>query len=364
MSIPRLRAYAINRSLFAPTTLARAIRKLGFVQADPIRAPARAQDLILRHRVRGYRAGDLERRYPQLEIEEDFFVNHGFLPRPIQVLMHPRGAGANVRGRKAQDLLAFVRERAQVHPREVDAHFAHGSVRNYWGGSSSATTHLLTRMHYGGLLRVVGRDAGIRLYAAHTHGPLPTARDERHARIDALVDVAVALYAPVPSATMAWLVNRLRYAVPQWAGELRQASERAKVRLAHERVDGVDWYWPHGEEPRDVGTDDEVRFLAPFDPIVWDRRRFELFWGWSYRFEAYTPAPRRKLGYYAMPLLWRGGMIGWGNFSVSKGQLESSIGYVAAKPPRDRAFRRALEQEIDRLRVFLVVRGRDTAQLT
>ena len=36
---------------------------MGFVQADPIRAPARAQDLILRHRVNNYRAGELERRY-------------------------------------------------------------------------------------------------------------------------------------------------------------------------------------------------------------------------------------------------------------------------------------------------------------
>ena len=58
-----LRRYAVARSLFAPTTLARAIDELGFVQADPIRAPARAQDLTLRHRVKGYRAGDLERRY-------------------------------------------------------------------------------------------------------------------------------------------------------------------------------------------------------------------------------------------------------------------------------------------------------------
>src|SRR6187397_126055 len=174
IALDHLRRFAVARSLFPPTTLKRALHKLGFVQADPIRAPARAQDLILRHRVRGYRAGDLERRYPQLEIEEDFFVNHGFLPRSIQVLMHPRGAGAAVRGKRAQDLLAFVRERLHVHPRQVDAHFAHGSVRNYWGGSSSATTHLLTRMHYGGLLRVSGRDAGIRLYAAHTHEPLPT----------------------------------------------------------------------------------------------------------------------------------------------------------------------------------------------
>jgi len=74
ISIEQLRRYAVARSLFRPTTLGRAIDKLGFVQADPIRAPARAQDLMLRHRVTGYRAGDLERRYPRLTLEEDFFV--------------------------------------------------------------------------------------------------------------------------------------------------------------------------------------------------------------------------------------------------------------------------------------------------
>src|SRR3954465_5240502 len=93
MPIPNLvdlRRYAIARSLFKPTTLMKAIARLGFVQADPIRAPARAQDLTLRHRVIGYRAGDLERRYPRLSIEEDFFVNYGFMPRELHALMHPR----------------------------------------------------------------------------------------------------------------------------------------------------------------------------------------------------------------------------------------------------------------------------------
>jgi uncharacterized protein YcaQ len=89
-TLPHLRRYAIARSLFTPTTLSRAIAKLGFVQADPIRAPARAQDLTLRHRVTEYRAGDLEARYPRLTVEEDFFVNYGFLPRATQALMHPR----------------------------------------------------------------------------------------------------------------------------------------------------------------------------------------------------------------------------------------------------------------------------------
>src|SRR4249919_871439 len=90
ITLDDLRRFAVARSFFKPTTLKRALDRLGFVQADPIRAPARAQDLILRHRVKNYHAGDLERLYPRLGIEEDFFVNYGFLPRTTQVLMHPR----------------------------------------------------------------------------------------------------------------------------------------------------------------------------------------------------------------------------------------------------------------------------------
>ena len=85
---------------------------------------------------------------------------------------------------------------------------------------------------------------------------------------------------------------------------------------------------------------DTVRLLTPFDPVVYDRDRFELLWGWVYRFEAYTPAPKRKRGYYALPLLWRDRVIGWGNLSVKNGELNLEFGYVGS-PPRDRAFKRA-----------------------
>src|SRR5437870_4163092 len=89
-TLERLRVHAICHSLFPPTTLKAAIRRLGFVQADPIRSPARAQDLILRHRVKGYRAGDLERRYLSLDVEEDTLYAYGFLPRTVWQLLHPR----------------------------------------------------------------------------------------------------------------------------------------------------------------------------------------------------------------------------------------------------------------------------------
>jgi uncharacterized protein YcaQ len=362
-----LRRFAVARSLFPPTTLRRAMTRMGFVQADPIRAPARAQDLILRHRVKAlrktsssraedYRAGDLERHYESLGIEEDFFVNYGFVTGALQALMHPRPDSRAQRTRE-QLLLDFVEQRGAVHPREVEEHFAHGTVRNYWGGSSHATTHMLDALHYRGKLRVARREKGIRVYRTHQHEAVPLDGAARRARIDALVDVVVNLYAPLPGASLSYYVRRLRYAVPQWEKEITGALSRARERLAQARVDGVDWFWPNEENPRRALAPETVRLLAPFDPVVHDRSRFELLWGWVYRFEAYTPLPKRKLGYYALPLLWRDRVIGWGNLAVRDGDLKSELGYVAGKPPRDRMFKRELEAELERMRLFLGAKG-------
>ena len=363
ITLDHLRRYAVARSLFTPTTLKRAIERLGFVQADPIRAPARAQDLTLRHRVKNYRVGDLERNYAKLGVQEDVFINYGFVTNSLQALMHPRPAvgvpaggsrpWSPARKKQAQLLLEFVRERGAVHPREVDNHFSHGSVKNYWGGSSNATTHMLDAMHYRGLLRVARREGGIRIYSAHQHELGPIDEAARRERIDLLADVAIRIYAPLPGRRLSFLLRRLRMAVPQWHVELTSALHRAKQRLSHTRIDGVDWYWLAEENPAAAASPDHVRLLAPFDPVVWDRDRFELLWGWIYRFEAYTPAPKRKLGYYALPLLWRDRVIGWGNLSVKDGKLQSDLDYVQSHPPRDRAFRRKLEAELDRVRDFL-----------
>jgi uncharacterized protein YcaQ len=153
------------------------------------------------------------------------------------------------------------------------------------------------------------------------------------------------------------LVRRLRYAAPQWTAALTGALHRAKQRLARGSVDGVEWYWPADESPHDAMLRDDVRLLAPFDPVVWDRRRFEILWGWPYRFEAYTPIAKRQYGYYALPLLWRDRIIGWGNASVTTGRLQVDVGYAGSRAPRDRGFRRALDEELHRLHLSLRPRG-------
>ena len=81
--------------------------------------------------------------------------------------------------------------------------------------------------------------------------------------------------------------------------------------------------------------------------------RFEQFWGWAYRFEAYTPLAKRKLGYYALPLLWRDEVIGWGNLCIKAGRLQADFGYVAGSKPKDRGYARELEAELARMQRFL-----------
>jgi uncharacterized protein YcaQ len=197
------------------------------------------------------------------------------------------------------------------------------------------------------------RESGIRIYAAHQHPPTPDDEATRQERIDKLVDVAVGIYAPMPGRSLRFLVRRLRFATPQWHSELTGALERARERLGHTSLDGVEWYWPAHEKPSRSAPQAMVRLLAPFDPVVWDRARFEILWGWVYRFEAYTPAPKRKRGYYALPLLWRDRVIGWGNLSLKNGELKGDFGYVDSAPPSGREFKRELEMELARVRAFL-----------
>ncbi len=340
-------------------SLAEAFRVRGFVQADPIRAPARAQDLILRHRVRGYRAGDLERRYRALGIEEAYLHAYGFAAPALRALLYPRFDPAAPDGfhRPAgleAEVLAFAQARPQTHPRDLEAAFGRVTARNGWGGLSKATTRALDALLHYGHLRVTGRESGVRVYApAVTASPgMPPAE-----RLLGLALHLVDLLAPVPAATLSALVSGVARGVLGPQGAAAKAHVLCSPALAVLEAEGTRYVvraeaigaWP-SPSPR------RVRFLAPFDPLVWDRRRFEHLWGWPYRFEAYVPEGRRKLGYYAMPLSWGDEVIGWVNCRQDGGQLDVRAGYVAAGD-RGVRFARQFDEEAARLAAFLTPRG-------
>ncbi len=298
----------------------------------------------------------MERRYPRLGIEEGFFINYGFLPRETLTLLHPRLAPRSWDTKMhshAEEVLAFVRQHGRATPKEVQAHFDHGRIKR-WGGNLSLSNHLLEGLHYRGLLRVVQRKTGTRIYEAIEYSQQDDGPEARLARAGQLLDIAVRLYAPMPAASFGYLCGLLRHGARHLAVEVRQVQEQARSRYAHAEIEGVLWYWPQGEKPAGARyrVDDKLRFLTPFDPVAWDRRRFQLFWGWEYKFEAYLPAHKRRMGHYAMPMLWGEHMLGWANLKVVDGRLRHQLGFAGSRP-RDRAFQLALEEALQHMRTFL-----------
>lgn len=360
----QLRRYAVRRSLFQASSITDAVNRLGYVQADPIRAPARAQDLILFQRVAGYRIDDLESQFTDLPLMEDTIYNYGFFPLSHHALLHPR-AHSPYSARIATQhrpiraaLLTMLATQAEVHPRDAERAIGGGKRINGWGGSSSKTTMMLDMLHREGLARVVRREKGIRIYATQ-HAAADLAPE---VRARGLVHTIVYLYAPISRScllTFLRLIEKRRPGVhcqAALADALRDGIYRAAV------VAGVEYIWPADEDVADDCADG-VRLLAPFDPIVWDRKRFAHFWNWDYRFEAYVPAHKRIRGYYALPMLWRDDVIGWANVRTENGNVIIAPG-LSKHIKLDSEFHMALDHEATRIARFLTPRDGDVGGVT
>ncbi len=239
-----------------------------------------------------------------------------------------------------------------MHPGELAARFGSDRVVNAWGGYSKATKAALERLHYRGLVRVARRDSGIRVYEVAPPRPEAHPHDERLGRL--LVVVANVL-APVAETTLRTIAAQLRRALTgtpdHRAARQVLAGLLERNELERQPVGTVNYLSPF-PAPMPEDPPARVRFLAPFDPLVWDRRRFEHLWGWPYRFEAYTPAARRIRGYYALPVLWRDQVVGWANADVTDGRLRVQLGF-ADRRPTAASFQREANAEAARLAAFL-----------
>ena len=350
-SLRQLRARTAAHTFFSAGTLAQAFERLPFLQADPIRAPARAQELILRQRVAGYRVGDLDREYPALDLEEGYLYVYGFLPRALWQLRHPPNAARLTA--LERKVLAKTSELGVVHPDGLRTELGGRTSVNAWGGRSTQVKLALESLHSRGLLRVARREKGIRLYGLCPPPAELLAPEQAFARV---AQAVVAVLAPAPQRSLRSILVRLARRISGLRHPARELELLvARGELRREEVDGVAYISPAlgARQPESPTEPGRVRLLAPFDPLVWDRRRFEHLYGWEYRFEAYTPVAKRVRGYYALPLCLGDRVIGWANVSAPrKGEVELELGFVAARP-RGREFTRELDAEVERLRRFL-----------
>src|SRR4030095_12028141 len=287
-------------------------------KADPMRAPARAHDLILRQRVKGYRAGELERRYASLELEEDFLYAYGFLTRALWQLVHRRRITELPEVEK--NILRTVRSHGATHPKQLAQLFGSERRTNNWGGYSRVTKLALEDLHERGLLRIAGREKGVRGYQAALP---PREHVSAKERLRRLLLAIVNILAPVSERTLRDAAKPMRDLLATFPAVLANLVSAGE--LQKQVIDGVSYVLP-AQKSNLYNAGRCRRFLAPFDPLVWDRRRFEQFCGWPYRFEAYVPKARRLRGYYAMPLLWDEAVVGWANVTVVRGDLSVELG--------------------------------------
>lgn len=128
----KLKNYAIAHSLFPPTSLQAAVARLQFIQIDPIRSPAPAQDLILRQRVLNYHVGDIALQSENLKLEEDFLYAHGYMTQEVWRLLQPRSK-IELTAFDTQ-VLEVVSQLAEIKPSDLERHFDKKRERNWWGG--------------------------------------------------------------------------------------------------------------------------------------------------------------------------------------------------------------------------------------
>jgi uncharacterized protein len=279
VSVAEARRIAVRSQLLdgSATGVLDTVRRLGFLQIDPISAVAPPQYLVLWSRLGSYERGELDR----LLWQERKLVEWRAFIWPVEDLPLLRARMRRPLNKNAREWLAehrpfrryVLREldrRGPLLSREIETHVSRkGKDRHeWWGGRQMGL--MLEILAENGEVAVVGRNGGQRVW-----------------------DLAERWYPECE--TIPWreaqkLIDERRFRA------LGVKLERGKL-VAH--PDAVDGPVPN-----------RVTFLSPFDRLVHDRARTEAMWDFFYRLEMYVPVAKRQYGYYVLPILRGDKLVG------------------------------------------------------
>jgi uncharacterized protein YcaQ len=259
------------------------VRRLGYLQLDPISTVAPPQQLVLWSRLGPYDVGELDRL---LWDERKLLEWNAFL-WPIEDLpflrarMLRRRPGATASERMGND---FLREHASLRryvlrelerngpmlSRDLREHSrAKRDERHPWWGARNVSL-LLQILNVRGVVAVVGREQGHRVW-----------------------DLAERWYQGVERVPLR---------------EAERALEEKRFRALGVRL--TKRGWEAHADAEDGPVPERTTFLSPFDRLVHDRKRIEALFGFHYRLEMYVPKAKREYGYYVLPVLRGDSIVG------------------------------------------------------
>lgn len=139
----------------------------------------------------------------------------------------------------------------------------------------------------------------------------------------------------------------------------RMAASGQLVEVEVEGWDKTGYLHPEAMLPR---TARGTALLSPFDNLVWCRPRVERLWDFHYRIEIYVPEPKRVYGYYVLPFLMDGNLVGRVDVKTDRQEGVLRVKGAFAEPDVDRtAVGRALRQELEQIASWLSMSSIDVA---
>ncbi|HEX2092384.1 MAG TPA: crosslink repair DNA glycosylase YcaQ family protein [Longimicrobiaceae bacterium] len=300
-----------------------AIRRMGALQIDTIQVVARSPYLVLWSRLGDYDPRWLDELLSEGALFEYWAHEACFLPVEDYPLfrgrmLDPRAMGWKYRAEfmerhreEAERLLARVREWGPVR----SADFERRDGRAGWW-EWKPEKRILESLFTAGELMIARREGFQRVY------------DLRERVLPEWDDVRLPPEDQVRRALVLRVVRALGVAKAKWVADYfrmpkretpallpRLAEEGALLRVEVEGWDEPGYLHPDHRERAEAAAAGRLRprlttLLSPFDPLVWDRVRAREVFSFDYRLECYTPAPRRRYGYFALPILRRGALVG------------------------------------------------------
>lgn len=314
-----------RRAKASPSDLLACIRRMALLQIDTISVVARSPYLVLFSRLGHYDPRWLEQLLAEGDLFEYWAHEACFVPREdYRLLRHrmldPAAMGwkfsaqwLKTHGGEIEQIVERIRRDGPVRAADFERKEGKG---NGWWDWKPEKRHLEV-LFTAGRLMVRERRNFQRVYDL-AERVMPEWDDERDLPSPELAqrDMVRASCRALGLVKTGWVADYYRLRRGKYDAQLHQLADEGE--LLPVRVEG----WQHGAFVHASLSDELARaqagslkathtaVLSPFDPLVWDRKRASELFGFDYRIECYTPAPRRQYGYFVLPLLRRGQLVG------------------------------------------------------
>ncbi len=301
-----------------------AIRRMRLLQIDTINVVARSPYLVLFSRVGRYDLrwlGDLLRRGAVFECwaheacfapAEDIALQRSDVSIRAHHWAYKLAQRMHRDNRAGMDkLLAHIREHGEVKTSDFEAEQKVGA--GWWGWKDEK--RWLEALFALGELMISRRDGFQRVYDLPER-VLSRIGFDKNTKVDTRYEFVVGAVRALGITQARWIADYFRTPKKHKDADLQALVDSGELIRVYVRG----WEFPgyvHRDNLALLKRAQQSRLratyttlLSPFDPIVWDRARASAMFNFDYTLECYTPAPKRKYGYFVLPILRRGAFIG------------------------------------------------------